>query len=138
MKLIYIIVITIFFSSCGKDTPEVIISDLQGYWEIESVIMPDGTKRDFGMSATIDFISVEGNKGIRKKVVPKIDGSFETSKAIENFEFKTENDSLRLYYSTPFDTWKETVLVLKDSTLKVMNRDHKIYSYKRFRSFNFN
>ncbi len=124
--------------SCGRQDPSLQIEKLNGYWEIKSVAMPNGDKRDFGISTTIDFIEVTGDRGVRKKVTPKLDGSFLVNNSAEKFTLKIEEDSLRMYYETPFDSWKETVMQVEDSLLKVKNRDQKIYSYKRFSTFNFN
>ena len=55
----------------------------------------------------------------------------------EKFAIKIEEDSLRLYYETPFDSWKETVLAATDSVLKIINRDEKVYTYTKFQKFNF-
>ncbi len=124
--------------SCGRQDPSVQIEKLNGYWEIKSVAMPNGDKRDFGISTTIDFIEVTGDSGVRKKVTPKLDGSFLVNNSAEKFTLKIEEDSLRMYYETPFDSWKETVMQVEDSLLKVKNRDQKVYNYKRFSTFNFN
>ncbi|GHC54116.1 hypothetical protein GCM10008083_17840 [Ulvibacter litoralis] len=110
---------------------------LSGYWQIETVELPDGTKKDFSFSATLDYISLSEEKGMRTKVAPKLDGTFQNNGASENFTTKIEDDSLRLYYSTPFDTWKETVLVATDSILKIKNKEGKIYAYKKFVKFTF-
>lgn len=97
--------------------------------------MPDGEKKEFNMNMVVDFIEVKNDSGVRTKVSPKFDGSFTTNGVSENFTLKIEDDSLRMYYETPFDTWKETVIEAKDSTLTVKNRDNKIYSYSKFKKF---
>lgn len=137
-KYILIIFTTISISSCAKQDPKEQTQYLGGYWSIEKAILEDGTEKDFSMSTTIDFIEVNGTTGIRKKVQPKLDGTFITSNNAETFELKIEDDSLRLYYSTPYDSWKETVLKAKDSSLTVLNRDGKTYVYKKFAKFDFN
>ena len=132
----YIILIMITLG-CEKPNPLVQKENLAGYWEIKSVTMPDGTEKNFGINALIDFIEVSGDSGVRTKVAPKFDGSFANNGSAEKFSIKIENDSLRLYYETPFDTWAETVLSAKDSALVVRNRDNKVYSYIKFKKFNF-
>jgi hypothetical protein len=121
--------------SCGKQDPSTQIERLAGYWEIESVAMPDGETKEFSMSMIVDFIEVSENKGVRTKVSPQLDGSFLNNGVAEKFDITIENDSLRLYYTTPFDSWKETVLIATDSVLKVLNRDNKIYTYSKFKKF---
>lgn len=135
-SITYLLLI-LFSFSCVKESPESQIKKITGYWEIVSVKLPDGTTKQFNQGITLDYINVTGDKGIRKKVTPQIDGSFLTNESFEKFILKIENDSLRLYYETPFHKWHETVLEAKDSILIVQNSDHKIYTYKKFRKFNF-
>lgn len=135
-NVIAFLTIAVFYS-CAKQDPNEQIKHLDGYWSIEKAVFKDGTEKDFTISSTIDFIEVNGMKGIRKKVQPKLDGTFLTSTKAETFDIKIEDDSLRLYYTTPFDSWKETVLKAKDSSLVVLNRDGKMYFYKKFEKFDF-
>ncbi len=136
-KFIPIVIIIIIASSCAKQDPKDQIQYIGGYWSIEKAVLEDGTEKEFAISTTIDFIEINGNAGIRKKVQPKLDGTFQTSNKAETFELKIENDSLRFYYKTPFDSWKETVIKAKDSSLVVLNREGKTYFYKKFVKFDF-
>ncbi|MCZ4320145.1 lipocalin family protein [Aequorivita viscosa] len=131
------LIIAMFFLSCEKPNPEAQKQNLSGYWEIKTVKMPDGEKKEFNLSTVVDFIEVKGDSGVRTKVSPKFDGSFITNGVSEKFTLKVEEDSLRMYYKTPFDAWKETVISAKDSTLTVVNRDNKIYTYSKFKKFEF-
>ncbi len=99
--------------------------------------MPDGSQKDFGVNTVVDYVEIKGDSGARTKVSPKLDGTFTSNGVSENFTMKIENDSLRLYYKTPFDEWKETVVEAKDSTLIVKNRDNKIYTYSKFKKYDF-
>ena len=128
---------TLLFVSCEKPNPEAQKQNLSGYWEIKTVKMPDGEKKEFEINTVIDYIEVKGDSGSRTKVSPKFDGTFRTNGVAENFTLKIEEDSLRMYYKTPFDEWKETVIEAKDSTLTVINRDTKIYTYSKFKKFDF-
>ena len=130
-------ILLVFVFSCAKPDPEAQKQNLGGYWEIKAVEMPSGNKKNFDLNTIIDHIEMKGDSGIRTKVSPKLDGTFTTNGDSENFTLKIENDSLRMYYKTPFDEWKETVIEAKDSTLIVKNRDNKIYTYAKFQKFNF-
>lgn len=132
---IILLLLIVFFLSCEKPNPETQKQNLSGYWEIKSVKMPDGEKKEFDINTVVDFIELNGDSGTRIKVSPKFDGTFITNGVAENFTLKIEEDSLRLYYKTPFDEWKETVIEAKDSTLSVKNRDNKIYTYSKFKKF---
>jgi hypothetical protein len=137
MKILLSCIILIIASSCGRQDPSVQKDKLGGYWGIKSVNSPDGNKIDFSINAVVDFIEVSEEKGMRTKVAPQFDGSFINNGTVEKFNLIIEEDSLRLYYTTPFDSWKETVLLATDSVLKIINRDSKVYTYKKFRKFNF-
>ncbi|MDC8000865.1 hypothetical protein POV26_07440 [Aequorivita todarodis] len=131
------LLITLLFVSCEKPDPEAQKQNLSGYWEIKTVKMPDGEKKEFNINTVIDHIEVKGDSGARTKVSPRFDGTFRTNGVSENFTLKIEDDSLRMYYKTPFDAWKETVIKAEDSTLAVINRDNKIYTYSKFKKFGF-
>ncbi len=126
------VVLFIFMLSCAKPDPEVQKQNLAGYWEIKTVEMPTGIKKDFDLNIIVDHIQVKGDSGVRTKVSPKFDGTYTTNGVSENFTLKIENDSLRMFYKTPFDQWKETVIEAKDSTLIVKNKDNKLYKYSKF------
>ncbi len=127
----------VFSCSSPKSDPLAQKQNLTGYWEIKAVEMPNGTTRNFDLNTTVDYIELNGDSGKRTKVSPKLDGTFITNGLSEDFTLRIEDDSLRMYYKTPFDEWKETVIEAKDTTLTVINRDNKIYSYGKFKKFHF-
>lgn len=129
---IFTLILSVIFIACSKPDPENQKQFLNGYWEIKEVQMPNKSRKDFDINFVVDFIELEGNSGKRIKVVPQLDGSYTTNEISEDFELRIENDSLRMYYKTPFDEWKETVIKAEDSILVIKNRDHKIYTYHRF------
>ena len=133
-KSIYIL--SFLFLICCDDSPtEEDINNLNGYWLIQTAELPEGITKKYGFSALVDFIHVEKGQGYRKKVQPQLGGRFFASDDGEVFEIKVENDSLNLYYSTPYDEWKETVISSEEEELKVLNSDGIIYTYKRFTPF---
>jgi len=137
-RLSIFLLLTFIFSSCSKKT-ETFIPHLEGYWEIENVTMADGTKRDYKVNTTIDYIMVNDSlKGFRKKMKPLFSGNFETSKDSEQFTLKIENDSLNIYYKTAYSSWKETILYASKEQLKVLNQNNHVYLYKRFSPININ
>jgi hypothetical protein len=128
---VYILLLVTLFSCTNN--PERFIEHLNGYWEIESVTLANGTNRDYKVNQTIDYITINDSlKGFRKKMSPRFDGKYETSKNTETIQLKIENDSLNLYYATPFSNWKETVIMANKNTLKVVNQNNNVYLYKRF------
>ena len=132
MKRFVILLLVALAIGCSKN-PETYLDHINGYWEIESVVLADGTKKDYTYNETIDFFNITDSlKGYRKKLKPNFDGKFNTSKDIETLKLVIENDSLNAYYSTPFAKWKETILFADSLQLKVINKDKNVYLYKRY------
>ncbi|MBB6680979.1 lipocalin family protein [Aequorivita sp. 609] len=132
---IILLILTIVLFSCEKPNPEEQKQHLSGYWEINTVEMPDGEVKNFGVNTIIDYIEINGDSGTRTKVSPKFDGTFNTNGVTEDFTLNIEENQLIMHYKTSFDEWKETVVEAKDSTLVLKNRDNKTYTYNRFKKF---
>jgi hypothetical protein len=124
--------------SCNSDAALEKVDNLNGYWEITKAELPEGITKEFKYSEIVDFIEVDSLTGFRKKVRPQIDGSFITTNDEEVFEVKFENDSINLYYTTPYANWKETVISSEENELVVINPRGIIYTYKRFTPYSGN
>lgn len=132
MKTIVYLLILMFSFSCTPE-PEHFIKHLNGYWEIESVELANGIKKDYKINTTVDYIEIgDSLRGFRKKMQPRLDGTYKTSQDAEGFQLKLENDSLNIYYTTPFNSWKETILYADSTALKIANQNKDVYLYKRF------
>ena len=131
MRYLALFLVTLLLA-CSAPTPEEQLKNLPGYWEIDLVEFPDGTVKEFNISTTIDFITIEDSIGIRKKLAPTLKGTYYTTKSQETFTFKNTTDGIVLYYKTPFDSWNETVVRAQDSVLVLQNADGNLYKYKRF------
>lgn len=132
MKRFIILILTLILMGCSND-PHSFVEHLTGYWEIDEVTMADGSKRDYVYNDMVDYLSVNDSlTGFRKKMKPSFDGTYATSEDAERLKLKFENDSLHIYYSTPFATWKETVLNATEDELLIINEQNVRYLYKRF------
>ncbi len=129
-KSLYILFLVIV--SCSKPNPLDYIQHISGYWEIEKVVLADGTEKLYKFNQNIDFFEVQEFSGIRKKVQPKLDGSFIVTQDIKNFSLEVENDSLRIYYKTPLSNWKETIISAKENEMIIKNETGNIYFYKPY------
>lgn len=118
--------------SCSQPNPNQYIQYLDGYWEIEKVIMANGQEKQYTFNQSIDFIETKDTIGIRKKLQPQLDGSFIATNNAEQFTIKIENDSLRLFYTTPLATWKETIISAKENQMIVKNEEGNLYFYKTY------
>ena len=120
----------ILIIACSPD-PNTYIDHLQGYWEIDQVILSDGSERTYNYNDTIDYIEITDSMiGYRKKMKPNFNGTFEASKDATKFKLKVEGDSLNIYYETQNSIWKETVLHANESSLKIINQNKDVYLYR--------
>lgn len=131
-KMILIFFVSCLMIGCNQMTPEEKIENLNGYWEIKSVEPTEGNPTEFKFNEMVDYISVEDKIGYRTKVRPQLDGSFITTENSEILTVKIENDSINLYYETPYDSWKETLLSSEEDKIKLLNRNGTVYTYQRF------
>lgn len=95
--------------------------------------MGDGTLKEFKVNTSVDFIELNGDSGVRKKLMPRLDGTFREFPSNEKFKVLVQNDSLLMQYQTPYATWTETVIRADDSLLVVRNHDNKEYVYRRYK-----
>ena len=132
MRTLICLLCVLTLSSCSTN-PEVYIPHIDGYWEIDEVTLNNGSKKDYNFNDTIDYIELSDSlSGFRKKLKPNFMGTYETSKSLETLSLKIENDSLNVYYNTPFSNWKETILKANETQLIIINANKNVYLYKRY------
>lgn len=136
MKNISIILCILFNLGC---TQKVALNDLQllnGYWEITRVTFPDGNHKEYTVNTSIDYISLKDNQGFRKKVQPKLDGTFDTSDDAISFSIMKTEKGLAFSYTNELSEWKEELLELSQTHFSIKNEAGLIYEYQRFEPIN--
>ena len=137
MKKINFVIISLLgliFYSCNETKN---LQYMNGYWEINSVMIEGKEIKNYPFSGTIDyFILDEKNKGFRKKVKPKIDGSFEINMHEIKFEIEMKKNDIYLVYGKG-KNFVESVVKLDSTKMILKNMDGFVYEYKRFLPNNF-
>lgn len=132
MKNTFIVLILSFLVfSCKSDIKPADIAKLNGYWEIEKVIFDKGEEKEYKMNETYDFFEIKGKVGIRKKVMPQLDGTFRVNDTFENVTVRFVGDQVFLDYKTPYAKWSEELISISDEKLVVKNQEKKEYQYKK-------
>ena len=126
-----IIAISLFLTACQNQVKPEDIAKINGYWEIEKVLLPDGKVKDYSINETYDFFEINGDKGFRQKVVPRLDGSFETNENHESITMVFEDGKTYLKYETPYAKWREELKSVSDAELVLLNAENKEYHYKK-------
>ena len=130
-KLLYLFVFC-FLVGCTDRVVKEDLSHLNGYWEIEKVVFPDGSSKDYSVNTVVDYFQVEGLTGFRKKVQPKFDGTYDTSNDAEPLKIIEVDGSFQLHYNNDMSEWSETLKNLEKNTIVLVNKEGVAYHYKRF------
>lgn len=129
---------TLLCISCVSKIDQEQLHLLNGYWEIKEVTFKDGTKKEYSVNTTVDYISLDSLKGFRKKMSPKFNGTFETSNDAEPILIRIANDSIFMNYTTDLNTWEEVLISLSEKSFSVKNDQGITYTYERFEPININ
>ncbi len=133
MRLFVILCGFIVFLSCKNPAvSESDLSYLNGYWEINAVLFPDGVQKEYTINPTIDFFHLKDGKGFRRKLTPKPDGTYNTSRNMTFFEVKSEQNGFTLKYRNKNNVWREKLVQLDSTSLSMLGNDGVMYSYRRF------
>ena len=136
MRVINILACALFIIGCSEALSKKDLDQLNGYWEIAKVSFKDGNTKEYKVSTSVDFIKIDSLKGYRKKVQPKLDGTFDTSNDAEFFTILEQNGEFIFQYKNNLSEWKETILEVSKDNFSVSNETGIIYAYKRFNPIN--
>lgn len=134
-KALYYLVLSFVFVSCKQTITNQDISKINGYWEIEKVLLKDGEKKDYKINETVDYFQISNNKGFRKKVMPQLDGTYRTNDVVEEVSISSKDGNFYVNYSTSYGKWQEEIIEIKDSTLVLKNKEEQEYYYKKYQGF---
>jgi hypothetical protein len=126
-----ILFIAFLFVGCQQKIKPADISKINGYWEIEKVVFDAGKDKNYGMNESYDFFKIDNNKGIRKKVMPQLDGTFLVNDVYESVTVRFADDKVFLDYSTPYMKWSEELIALSAKELVLLNKEKIEYHYKK-------
>lgn len=131
-KVFGVLFAALLFVGCKQKITPADAVKINGYWEIEKVVLEDGNEKEYGMNESFDYFQIDKkNTGIRKKVMPQLDGTFLVNDTFENVKIRFADDQTFLDYSTPYMKWSEEILTLTDKELVVLNAEKNEYHYKK-------
>ena len=128
-----LIILFFFVMSCDK---QINLDLINGYWEIVSVSKNNEFVKEYPFSNAVDFFTIDSlNNGYRKKIKPKINGSFEITLHEIPISIKNNNNSYEIKYYSAGNQYVETINKLDQNILVIKNREGIIFSYKRFEKY---
>src|SRR6187402_2423204 len=92
MKKAVVLFIVLTLSACQQKIKESDIAGLNGYWEIEKVVLADGTEKDYKINETIDYLQIKNDSGFRKKVTPQFNGKYLVNDQFEKIKVIFKGD----------------------------------------------
>jgi hypothetical protein len=135
MKKIVLLFVSLIVLSCGNAVPDAELVKLNGYWEIETAIMPDGSKKEYTVNPTIDYFELKGKTGFRKKVMPQFDGTYRVNDLSEKIAIVQDSGKTYVSYVTDYAQWREEIVELSDDELVLKNNHKMEYHYKKPQPF---
>ncbi|WP_435622876.1 lipocalin family protein [Flagellimonas sp.] len=131
-RYLFILSFFLFFSCADKKVSKEDLHHLNGYWEIQKVEFPNGQVKEYKANTMVDYIQFENGKGMRKKVQPRLDGTFITSEDEEPFELILVNQEYSIHYKNTLSEWQEKLKVLDSLSFVTQNEEGIRYFYTRF------
>ena len=128
-----LIILFFFIISCDK---QINLDLINGYWEIVSVSKNNEFIKEYPFSNAVDFFIIDSlNNGYRKKIKPKINGSFEITLHEIPISIKNSNNFYEIKYYSTGNQYTETISKLDQNRLVIKNSEGIIFSYKRFEKY---
>ncbi|CCB69440.1 hypothetical protein B0A58_01170 [Flavobacterium branchiophilum NBRC 15030 = ATCC 35035] len=129
-KNLFLIGLGMLFFSCTPSKP-IEEAKINGYWEIQNVVLPDGSEKGYKVNESIDYFEIKNHKGFRKKVHPQLDGSYLVSDDFEDVKVIQQSGKSYLVYPKTKDTVKEEILQASEHFLVLKDAKGFEYQYNR-------
>jgi len=136
MKRVTALLFLVVLSACKPQITKEDVSKINGYWEIEKVLLADGSEKEYGINPVYDYIQIENNKGFRKKVTPQLNGKYLADNTSEEVAVINQDDKVYLSYTTAYAKWKEELKSVSDKEMVLVNQAKSEYHYKRAETLN--
>ncbi len=137
MRSVILLSLTFLLTSCSHKITREDLQQLNGYWEIEEVLFPDGNRKSFGVNPMIDYIEVSENlEGFRKKMQPKFDGTYTTSDHATFFEINEIDGAFKIEYKDVSSLRIEQLILVSETNLSLINEANVQYKYRRYHPIN--
>ncbi|MFJ1474836.1 lipocalin family protein [Capnocytophaga cynodegmi] len=134
MKKLLVSLIFIILVSCNQQIKESDLQHLNGYWEIEKVVMPDKSTKEYKVNTTYDYIEIKNSEGFRKKVYPQLTGNFQTNDDSEVFKVTKEDNVFKMNYENGENQWTEILELVNETSFVVKNEANITYHYKKVKN----
>jgi hypothetical protein len=130
MKKISSLMLIFLMISCSSNEEK--IQAIEGYWNIDEVILSDGTDREFPFSNHMDHFEIDGFKGVKNRVSPRYNGSFVSYGNPIYFQWEEKDGDLCLTFQEGDGIYTQKVKKATKKTLVLLHENGTRYTYKRY------
>ncbi|WP_422860375.1 hypothetical protein ACOKFD_05815 [Flagellimonas sp. S174] len=131
-QLMFLISAILLFSCADQKVNKEDLHYLNGYWEIQKVEFPNGQTKEYKANTMVDYIQLENEKGMRKKVQPRLDGTFIITEDEEPFELISLKEEFAFHYKNSLSERQEKLMALDSLSFITQNEEGIRYFYIRF------
>lgn len=131
MRNYFLILSILFLTSCSNNASKM-VSAMEGYWNIDTVILADGTEREFPFSNHMDHFEIEGNNGVKNRVSPTFDGNFVNYGSPVPFTWESVDGKVVLTFKDGEERYQQILETCNDSKLVLLHENGTEYTYKAF------
>ncbi len=135
-KVVGFFILILVFLACKQNIKTEDVALLNGYWEVKKVVFDSIEDKEYRMNEVYDYFRIVKDKGIRKKVMPQLDGTFLVNDVEEKVAVRYEDNRVFIDYTTPYMKWSEEIIALTNEELVLLNKDKTEYHYKRATAIN--
>ena len=134
LKIIFIYLLVV---GCKQEIKTEEIGYINGYWEIEKVVLYTGKEKLYTVNESYDYFELKANnKGFRKKVMPQLNGTFLVNDTYEKISLQYIDSKVFIEYLTNYEKWKEEIITLTKEKLVLRNDEKCEYHYKKAEAIN--
>ncbi len=130
-KIAIPVLLACFFISCENDPLEK-IKLLEGYWNIETVEMPDGSEKAFPFSNHMDYFEIKENTGMKYRVSPRYDGTFVNYGSPVPFKWKEKDGELLLKFADSSSAYQQILKSVSKKELILLHENGTLYTYTSY------
>ena len=134
-RVICALALSFLLISCTTSVNQSSLKNLNGYWEVEKVVFPDGSEKILPPSETHDYYEFKQNKGFRKKVTPLVTGNYLVNDLKDEFVVLQKEGGFSMNYKTFLSKWSERIKSIDADHLVLESEEHYQYYYKRPQAF---
>lgn len=108
------------------------LEQLEGYWQIEKVVAPDGGEREYPFSLKLEYFQVKDSVGKKFRVSVKDKDKFVSDRTGVPFTYYLKEGDLFLKFAEGNNAYVQEVETLNAETLVLVHENGLEYRYRRF------